>query len=161
MGTAAHDRGNSITSDTNGNVYVSGWTDGGLDGNNSEGSGDFFVVKYDSSGVKQWTRQMGTADLDSAQGITSDNSGNVYVTGPTHGNLDGSSQVGAGDIFVVKYDGSGVKQWSMQFGSTAYERAQVISIDTNEKIYVMGYTEGDLGGNGNAGSEDIFIMKLK
>ena len=46
-------------------------------------------------------------------------------------------------------------------GSPNYERAQGIINDDNGNLYVTGYTEGDLGGNGNAGSEDIFLMKLK
>ena len=45
--------GRSVATDTNGNVYVSGDTDGGLDGNTLTGTRDFFVTKYDSSGVKQ------------------------------------------------------------------------------------------------------------
>ena len=46
-------------------------------------------------------------------------------------------------------------------GSPNYERAQGITNDDNGNLYVTGYTEGDLDGNGNAGSEDIFLMKLK
>jgi hypothetical protein len=34
-------------------VYVTGDTAGGLDGNTLTGTYDFFVTKYDSSGVKQ------------------------------------------------------------------------------------------------------------
>ena len=45
--------GNSVATDANGNVYVAGQTNGGLDGNTRTGTYDFFVTKYDSSGVKQ------------------------------------------------------------------------------------------------------------
>ena len=45
--------GQSVATDTNGNVYVAGYTHGGLDGNTLTGTRDFFVTKYDSSGVKQ------------------------------------------------------------------------------------------------------------
>ena len=111
--------------------------------------------------MKKWTKQLGTSSDDAAYGITSDSNNNVYVTGATHGNLDGNSQAGGGDLFVVKYDSSGNKQWTKQMGSPNYERAQGITNDDNGNLYVTGYTEGDLDGNGNAGSEDIFIMKLK
>jgi hypothetical protein len=43
----------SVATDGNGNVYVAGYTRGGLDGNTLAGTRDFFVTKYDSSGVKQ------------------------------------------------------------------------------------------------------------
>jgi hypothetical protein len=45
--------GISVATDANGNVYVAGSTHGGLDGNSLTGTRDFFVTKYNSSGVKQ------------------------------------------------------------------------------------------------------------
>ena len=32
--------------------------------------------------------------------------------------------------------------------------------DSNDKVYLAGLTEGDLDGNGNAGSADIFLMMM-
>jgi len=42
-----------VAVDSSGNVYVSGSTTGGLDGNTITGMKDFFLTKYDSSGNKQ------------------------------------------------------------------------------------------------------------
>jgi hypothetical protein len=50
-GTATY--GQSVATDTSGNVYVAGSTHGGLDGNTLTGTGDFFVTRYNSDGVKQ------------------------------------------------------------------------------------------------------------
>ena len=50
---AANTYGRSVATDASGNVFVAGYTDGNLDGNTLTGSNDFFVTKYDSSGVKQ------------------------------------------------------------------------------------------------------------
>jgi hypothetical protein len=36
-----------------------------------------------------------------------------------------------------------------------------IAVDPNGNSYITGYTDGDLAGNTNAGSYDIFILKLK
>ena len=49
----ANSNAGSVATDTHGNVYVAGDTDGGLDGNTLTGTTDFFVTKYDSTGVKQ------------------------------------------------------------------------------------------------------------
>jgi hypothetical protein len=115
LGTSSNDQGYSITGDSSGNVYVTGYTSGGLDGNTSAGTTDLFVVKYDSGGNKQWTQQLGTSGYDFAHSISSDPSGNVYSTGYTHGDLDGNIHTGGltlmtGDLFVVKYDTNGNKQ---------------------------------------------------
>ena len=43
----------SVTTDSSDNVYVTGYTGGGLDGNTHSGENDIFLVKYNSSGTKQ------------------------------------------------------------------------------------------------------------
>ena len=96
--------------DSNDNIYVTGHTNGGLDGNTNTGSGDLFLVKYNSSGVKQWTKQLGTSSNERGEGVTVDSSDNIYVTGFTEGGLDGNTNSGAKDIFLVKYNSSGIKQ---------------------------------------------------
>ena len=80
-----NDYANGVATDSSGNVYVTGGTKGGLDGNTSAGNTDLFVVKYNSSGTKQWTKQLGTSNDDYAKGVATDSSGNVYVTGNTFG----------------------------------------------------------------------------
>jgi len=89
---------------------VTGYTYGDLDGNTSSGYSDIFLVKYNSSGTKQWTKQLGSSSVDSGDGVTTDSSGNIYVTGGTDGDLDGNTNFGFTDIFLVKYDSSGTKQ---------------------------------------------------
>jgi len=45
--------GIGVTTDSSDNIYVTGYTGGGLDGNTSSGQEDIFLVKYNSSGIKQ------------------------------------------------------------------------------------------------------------
>ena len=90
--------------------YVTEYTEGGLDGNTNSESNDIILVKYNSSGTKQWTKQFGSSTSDTGQGVTVDSSDNIYVTGYTAGALDGNTSAGANDIILVKYNSSGVKQ---------------------------------------------------
>ena len=53
LGTSSEDWAFGVATDSSGNVYVTGTTEGGLDGNTSAGRKDIFVVKYNSSGTKQ------------------------------------------------------------------------------------------------------------
>ena len=119
LGTKRNDRATGVATDSSGNIYVTGYTYWKLDGNTYAGSNDAFVVKYNSSGTWQWTKQFGTPSSDLADGVAVDSSGNVYVVGYTYGELDGNTNTGASDIFVVKYNSSGTKQWTKQIGSSS------------------------------------------
>jgi len=65
-----------------------------------------FLVKYNSSGTKQWTKQLGTSSSDYGRGVTVDSSNNIYVTGGTTGGLDGNTNSGSEEIGLAKYNAS-------------------------------------------------------
>ena len=147
LGTSSDDYGFGVTTDSSGNIYVTGYTKGGLDGNTNSGDYDIFLVKYNSSGTKQWTKQLGTSSFDEGQGVTTDSSGNIYVTGYTWGGLDGNTNYGSdcrfppcSDIFLVKYNSSGTKQWTKQLGTSYLDEGYSVTTDSLDNIYVTGIT---------------------
>jgi len=153
--------GNSVATDTSGNVYVAGYTTGGLDGNTLTGIADFFITKYDSNGVKQYTKQLGVALKNTGgNSVATDTSGNVYVAGYTTGGLDGNTLTGTSDFFVTKYDSSGVKQYTKQLGVAGKDApGNSVATDTSGNVYVAGYTTGGLDGNTLTGTSDFFVTK--
>ena len=181
------EQGTGVTTDSSGNIYVTGHTQGcnscskvmatrGLDGNTNFGSFDIFLVKYNSSGTKQWTKQLGTSYWDLGESVTTDSSDNIYVTGFTDGGLDGNTNYRSeckhppkgeverafrpcSDIFLVKYNSSGTKQWTKQLGTSSVDKGRGVTTDSSDNIYVTGGTDGDLDGNTNSGSVDIFLVK--
>ena len=148
-----------VATDAGGNAYVAGYTWGRLDGYSNAGRTDAFVGKLDADGNDLWAAQLGTAEHDSAAGVAVDALGNVYVTGSTGAGLDGNASAGGVDAFIVKFDGNGNKLWSRQFGTGSDDRAYGLSVDGAGDLIVAGYTDGDLGGAGNAGSTDLFVAK--
>jgi len=159
LGTSSTDIGNDVTTDSSDNVYVTGYTGGGLDGNTSSGNHDIVLVKYNSSGTKQWTKQLGTSSGDYGNDITTDSSGNIYVTGFTERGLDGNIHSGNDDIFLVKYNSSGTKQWTKQLGTSSTDYGSGVTTDSSGNIYVTGSTSGELDGNTHFGDRDIFLVK--
>ncbi|WP_061285468.1 SBBP repeat-containing protein [Leptospira interrogans] len=152
-----------VTSDSLGNVYTTGVTSGNLDGQALSGTQDLFVTKYDTGGNKQWTRLLGVAgQITQANGIASDSSGNTYLTGRTSGSLDGQILSGTQDLFVMKYDSGGNKQWTRLLGvagvsTTAYG----ITSNSLGDLYSTGITSGNLDGQILTGTQDLFVLKYR
>ena len=159
FGTSGWDVGYGVAADSSNNIYVTGYTEGGFDGNTSSGRRDIILVKFYDNGTKHWTQQFGTSSDDTGYGVTVDSSDNIYVTGFTFGGLDGNTYSGKGDIILVKYNSSGTKQWTQQLGSSKKDYGLASNVDSKGNIYVTGYTEGGLDGNTNSGESDIFLVK--
>jgi hypothetical protein len=161
ISSGAETVGRSVIVDTFGNVYFAGISTGELDGQSILGTSDAFVSKFNSVGVKQWTRMLGdTGAYTEARGIALDSSNNVYIAGFTSGDLDDKTLTGLNDLFITKFSPSGVKQWTQLLGvasRSAY--ANGITIDDSDNIYVTGHTDGNLDGVGLSGSNDMFITK--
>lgn len=90
-GKATPGKRNSLALDTAGNVYFAGMTGGSIDWGNGVSTdtplagNDAFVISYGPSGTPLMARTAGGEGYDSADGITLDNSGNIYLTGMVNG----------------------------------------------------------------------------
>lgn len=67
--TAADDFATDVVVDSNGDIFVGGYTAGTFPGNNFRGNFDFWIAKFDSQGVQQWLKQDGTVDQDGVAGF--------------------------------------------------------------------------------------------
>jgi hypothetical protein len=90
----------SIAIDSNGEIYVTGYTYGSFPGFTNAGNEDIVVFKYNSVDVRIWAKQLGQGNYGSAfqdigYGIIVSDA--VYVTGNTTGNLLGDPKYGTGD----------------------------------------------------------------
>lgn len=162
LGSDTSEVATSVASNGQGNVYVTGWTTGDLDGNTNAGMKDVFLAKYDAVGNKLWTRQTGSINIDEAAAVAIDSLGNIYITGTTYADLAGvDTHQGGADIFIAKYDATGELMNIWQFGTPQNDQAFDILIDSNDSLYVTGRTYGDLAGPGSLISlSDYFIAKL-
>ncbi|MCB1179522.1 MAG: SBBP repeat-containing protein [Leptospiraceae bacterium] len=159
--TSSQTTGSSVLFNSSGNLFITGHTNGGLDGNTVTGSYDMFITKYDSNYNKLWTKQIGVTSKQTTH-IESriDSSGNLYLTGYTNGNLDGNTLNGAVDLFIAKYDNNGNKLWLKLLGASGKATYGLgISIDSSGNSYITGYTTGGLNGNSLTGNQDVFIAK--
>ncbi|MDB5191577.1 MAG: hypothetical protein JWQ96_1140 [Segetibacter sp.] len=187
FGSNEDDRGQSITVDASGNVYLTGYFSGTVDfdpgagvTNLSTSSGyEIFVLKLDGAGNLTWAKKMGDDfGYDYGRGIAVDGSGNVYTTGQFNGpeadfnpgaaTFNLASNNGSDDVFVSKLDATGNFVWAVAFGSPDFDRGTSIGVDASGNVYTTGFfsTTADFdpgAGTSNltsAGSSDVFISKL-
>ncbi|MHC4559546.1 MAG: SBBP repeat-containing protein [Planctomycetota bacterium] len=132
----SYDEANAMAVDASGNVYVTGGSVGGS-------YGDYATVKYDSAGNELWVaRYNGPGNSsDGARAIALDTSGNVYVTGQSHGGSTYS------DYATIKYDPNGNEQWVARYDSPVndYDSAYAMAVDASGNVYVTGRSYGISG----------------
>lgn len=157
IGTPEYESAYAISADTLGNVFMSGFTRGGLGAASAYGSDPFFA-KYDSSGNLIWTRQLNAGLGESAWGISADGLGNVYVQGDTSDSLFGPS-AGSFDVWLAKYDGNGNELWGRQFGTPQHDEYGTVAAQPLGGGYISGRTTGNFGGTFSGGSGDHFLAR--
>jgi hypothetical protein len=148
-----------VSADAAGDVFVAGRTFGGLDGTNS-GSADAFVAKYSTAGDLLWVHQLGGADYDTADAVSADPSGNVFISGAWGGFLvGGPGVVIPGKPFVAKYSAGGDLLWQGELDDAAPGSAASVSAASNGHAFVAGYTSGAVA-EPNQGLYDAFVVEF-
>ena len=122
-----------IALDSSGNIYVIGTTDQAGQGND-----DILLLKWNSSGVIQWERTLGSSSSDNGYGIAIDSSDNIFIEGRT--NAGG----GVYNAIIAKYDTSGTLVWQRAFGGSGmHSYLDGITADNSGNVYVNLYDVGD------------------
>ena len=165
-GGSNYDKASSIQTTVDGGYIVAGVTtsnDGDIsDGNN--GDGDFWVLKLDINGNKIWDKTYGGLNNDEASSIQTMIDGGYIVTGYTESfdNDISDGNNGARDVWVLKINSDGVKQWDKTYGGSNNDEASSIQTTIDGGYIVAGITESNDGDitNGNSGMWDSWILKL-
>lgn len=179
-----------------GNVYQGADLDGdgtasstGAEDATAYGDYDIFISKFNSGGSWQWAGRLGgvSADkgsYDNGSKITVAPDNDIIVAGEVYGNADlncdgdsidggaeDSALYGNNDIFISKFDSSGIWQWAKRLGGTDADGANNIIV-SNSNVFVTGYVTGnaDLDGDGvivlqtaessSYGGKDVIISVL-
>jgi len=148
------DDARAVTLDASGNIYVAGLSNNGDDH-------DFIVRKYDANGDLDLSWGDGdsgmvtfdSGNLDVADAITIDASGNIYAAGWSNNGSDT-------DLIVRKYDANGdlTTDWGdadsgmVTFAGVSNDGANAIILDASNNIYVAGY-------QGNGSNWDFSVWK--
>jgi uncharacterized delta-60 repeat protein len=132
---SGNDEAHALAVDNSGNIYVTGESKGSV-------STDFCTIKYSpDSNIPLWVARYNgpNNNSDSAYAIALDSNDNIYVTGQDWGNETFH------DYATIKYTSeSNEPVWVARYNGPAHDddSAVAIGIDSNNNIYVTGYSIG-------------------
>jgi hypothetical protein len=169
--------GNSFTSvavDNSNNAYAVGFIVG--TGSFNYGCGSFnganglingmypscssVIVKYNSSGIPQWSKSSTAVTTSRFESVSVDRWGNAYAAGYIYDNCDfGGSSIliysqNKDNSVIVKYSTTGITDWAKSTTlSSDFNRFEGITVDHSGYVYATGYAIGtgffSFGGNSN------------
>ncbi len=142
-------KGNAITSDNDGNVYVTGYTTTALTGK------DISIIKYDNSGNITWDKEIDNLNFDdvgNSIGLSANN--DILVTGTTATGMTAASD----NYITLSYSTNGDLEWSKNYNGPGGNKdvSNKMAVSTTENaIYVTGSSMSD----SYTGSTDMFTVK--
>jgi hypothetical protein len=177
--------GYSITSNTNGDILVTGSFLGSIDFDpgatnyilSAPNTPHIFILKLNANGSFVWAKKFGNNKYgDEAYAIKTDSNNHIYAVGVFYDSLDADPNTGnywlCADStqggFVLCLTSQGDFLWANKLGGNmpnAVCIASCMSIAKNQDIFIGGYFKGVVQFNSGAictsnGSNDIFIVKL-
>lgn len=171
FGGTQDDNGSRVATDAAGNIYVAGdfrlSVAFGTNTLTSAGGSDFYLLKFDPSGMLLWARQAGGAGNESNARVAVDAAGNALVTGAFQGTaLFGTNalvSVGANDVFIAKFDPAGNVLWARQAGGSGEDLGNELTVGSAGSVFVAGEFTG-LAGFGatnlnGLGGTDAFVAQ--
>jgi len=112
-----------------GGYLLGGYSSSGVGGDKTQPSWapgpDYWVVKIDSSGMKQWDKAFGGTGDDELSCLLQTNDGGYLIGGTSKsGNNGDKTQAGWGssDYWIIKTDASGNKLWDKTFGGSGADQ---------------------------------------
>lgn len=162
-GGGGNDFATGITTDAQGNVLLTGFTNspsgiassGSHQGSLSNFSNDGFIVKFTPNGERLWGTYYGGAEVDYPFSVKADAQSNVYVCGTTqstagiatagaHQSAKGGNILDA-DAFLVKLDANGNRIWGTYYGAAGAEGAAAMAINAAGTIAIAGGSNSATG----------------
>jgi hypothetical protein len=189
-GGSGEDWVNGCVCDNAKNVYFTGYsgsssgtviaTAGSHQQTYNGGSYDGLIVKFDSTGTRQWGTYYGGSNEDVLVNIAISNIGDLFIGGFTSSNSSTTiaspsshqSTYGGGsyDCFLAKFNSSGNRIWATYYGGIGSEMGAYCAVDPSGNSYIAGRTtvgspslittpcsyQPNYGG----GSTDLFLVKF-
>lgn len=153
---------------SDGGYMVAGSSSSNASGNkseNSKGNLDYWLIKLDGSGVKQWDKTIGGNSADFLADVRQTPDGGYILAGSSQSGLSGDKTKGSlsQDAWIVKLSASGSIEWDNTLGGSDGESVQEIRQTADGGYIFISDSFSGLGGDKtepSRGSFDLWVVKL-
>jgi hypothetical protein len=154
---------------TDGGYVLGGSSQNNISGDKSEasrGSYDYWIIKLDAAGNKQWDKTIGGSGDETLTSLIQTTDGGYMLGGMSSSGISGEkSEAGRGgtDYWVVKINATGEKEWDRTVGSNGYDYLRDV-IQTRDGGFMLGGEAHSYGGDRTGiskGLSDYWIVKLR
>ena len=148
------DQAVGVVESNDGGFVVLGSTnsnDGDVDDRTSAEEYDYWVIKINTNGEKQWSRSYGGSNDETATDINKTSDGGYIISGYSRSNDgDVSGNEGFHDYWILKIDGSGNKLWDKNYGFNGSDKGFGVIQTKDGGYFATGFLDIDeSGGQGN------------
>ncbi len=160
---------NSITQSLDGGYVLAGYSNSNVSGDkleNSRGGNDYWIVKINSSGQKEWDKTYGGGYSDYLTSITSTTDNTYVLAGYTNSNISGekTEDSNGNDFWIIKINATGQKLWDKTLGGSGRDELKFI-LSTQDKSFLLGgSSDSNISGDkteNSKGSYDYWIVKVQ
>ena len=147
---------------TDGNYLFTGYsTSSDSDLTLNHGGYDAWVVKIDTAGKILWKKTYGGSGTDFAKSVQPTTDGGSIISGETtssDGDITGSH--GGDDLWLIKLDTAGNKQWQKVYGGSGSDGSRYAEQTSDGGYIVTGFSNSSDGQvTGNHGNYDVWVVK--
>jgi len=151
-----------------GGYIIGGYSESGVSGDKtqeSRGSSDYWLVKTDSNGIKQWDARFGGSSVDQLTCLQQTKDGGYILGGISFSGAGGDKtqpSQGSSDYWIVKITAKGIKQWDARFGGNSFDELHSLQQTADGGYILGGASISNRSGNktqNTKGGKDFWIVK--
>ncbi len=178
FGGSLNDELHSLQQTTDGGYILGGFSRSGISGDktqpnwdisaSSNPTADYWIVKIDSAGNKEWDKRFGGIYEDELYSVRQTADGGFILGGisySTNGGDRTQPSWGSADYWIVKTDAVGSKEWDKRYGGTNNDQLYTLQQTTDGGYILGGYTWSQATGDktqpncGTLNNCDFWIIK--
>ena len=139
------DDGWSVQQTSDGGYIIAGETE-----SFGEGGADVYLIKTDPNGYSQWQKTFGGSNYDWSSSVQQTSDGGFIIAGTTW-----SFGAGSCDVYLIKTDPNGTRQWQKTFGGSKLDVGCSIQQTTDGGYIIAGRTYSFGAGD----DYDVYLIK--